>query len=267
MFNNLIESSSHAKEFKRRGSFLLFTTATYLVLFAITGVVSIYAYDAHLESQSTELEITFVPVIATEHPPEVVKNTIRSNPNPDRADVSRSVRTELISSTSDPTKVPPNVGTKASDVPEARIDSEIGRYNADPPVPPGAVNRGGTSGGTGNTPMVDIPDTPPPPPEPRPEKPKVINQSTGVLKGNAISLPKPEYPALAKPIRLQGPVTVQILIDEEGNVVSAKVVSGHPILAPAAVRAAMRSRFHPTKLSGQPVKVSGLITYNFEMNH
>ena len=61
MFNNLIESSSHAKEFKRRGSFLLFTTATYLVLFVVTGVVSIYAYDAHLESQNTELEITFVP--------------------------------------------------------------------------------------------------------------------------------------------------------------------------------------------------------------
>ena len=50
MFNNLIESSSHAQEFKRRGSFLLFTTATYVVLFAVTGVISIYAYDAHLES-------------------------------------------------------------------------------------------------------------------------------------------------------------------------------------------------------------------------
>ena len=63
MFNNLIESSSHAKEFKRRGSFLLFTTATYVVFFAIAGVVSIFAYDAHLERQSTELElIGMVPV-------------------------------------------------------------------------------------------------------------------------------------------------------------------------------------------------------------
>src|ERR1700754_1876742 len=48
MFNNLIESSSHAKEYKRRGSFLLFTGAVYVALFAVTGVVSIYAYDAHL---------------------------------------------------------------------------------------------------------------------------------------------------------------------------------------------------------------------------
>ena len=62
MFNNLIESTSHAKEFKRRGSFLLFTTATYVVLFVVTGVISIYAYDAHLDSQSTELEYHFCAV-------------------------------------------------------------------------------------------------------------------------------------------------------------------------------------------------------------
>jgi hypothetical protein len=58
VFNNLIESSSHAREFKRRGSFLLFTTATYVVLFVVTGVISIYAYDARLEEQT--LEITLI---------------------------------------------------------------------------------------------------------------------------------------------------------------------------------------------------------------
>src|SRR6185369_16484054 len=55
MFTNLIESTSHTKEFKRRGSFLLFTTATYVVLFVVTGVISIYAYDARLEQQNLEL--------------------------------------------------------------------------------------------------------------------------------------------------------------------------------------------------------------------
>src|ERR671919_2002223 len=83
MFNNLIESSSHVKEFKRRGSFLLFTTATYLVLFVVSGVVSIYAYDAHLETQNTELEITFVPLRPTEETPQPVRNTIRSASNSD----------------------------------------------------------------------------------------------------------------------------------------------------------------------------------------
>src|SRR5215213_10624950 len=61
MFTNLIESSSHAKELKRRGSFLLFTTATYVVLFVITGVVSIYAYDARLEQQNLEFVTLLSP--------------------------------------------------------------------------------------------------------------------------------------------------------------------------------------------------------------
>src|SRR5262245_11683874 len=62
MFNNLIESSSNLKDFKRSGSFLLFTTTTYAVLFAITVLASIYAYDAHLEEQTNELVVDiFVP--------------------------------------------------------------------------------------------------------------------------------------------------------------------------------------------------------------
>src|SRR5215210_6320791 len=60
MFKNLIESSSHVREYKRRGSFLLFTGATYVVLFVITGVMSIYAYDARLEDQTLEI-VTLLP--------------------------------------------------------------------------------------------------------------------------------------------------------------------------------------------------------------
>src|SRR5258705_3833097 len=63
MFHNLIESSSHTQELKRRGSFVLFTTATYVVLFAITGLVSIYAYDSRVEDQSFEVAITMLPPV------------------------------------------------------------------------------------------------------------------------------------------------------------------------------------------------------------
>ena len=83
MFNNLIESTSHAKEFKRRGSFLLFTTATYVVLIVITGVVSIYAYDAHLDTQTTELVLTFVPLPPEEVAPSRVEE-VRPASNSDR---------------------------------------------------------------------------------------------------------------------------------------------------------------------------------------
>src|SRR5215212_2876193 len=264
MFNNLIESTSHAQEFKRRGSFLLFTTATYLVLFVITGVVSIYAYDAHLETQSTELAITFIPLPPAEAAPAEVRNTIRPASNSDPSP-TRSTRTDLIDSTSNPNNVPEHISAMASNVPPARRDSIISSTNADPPSPV-AGNRGGVAGGTGNTPVVDMADPPPPPaPNPTPVIPKLIKVSQRVLTSKALFLATPNYPPLARPIRLQGVVTVQVLIDETGKVISAKAVSGPPILVPEAQKAAMQSRFSPTLLSEVPVKVSGVITYNFKI--
>jgi TonB family protein len=87
--------------------------------------------------------------------------------------------------------------------------------------------------------------------------------SGGVLNGKAISLVKPVYPAAAKAVRASGTVSVQVLIDEEGTVVTANAVSGHPLLRAASEQAARSSKFSPTTLSGQPVKVSGIIVYNF----
>ena len=261
MFNNLIESSSHAKEFKRRGSFVLLTTVTYGLLLVVGGVVSVYAYDAHLGSQSYELEITFVPLAPEAARPEPPRNTIRAASNSDRTP-TQSIRTLLVASTADPTKVPDHVGVKAGDVPPARIDSVLGDTNVDPPAP--AFTGRGVPNGTGNTPAVVI-DTPPPPPAapPKPDVPKLLKVSQGVLVSKIISLPKPNYPPIAKQLRLQGSVSIQVLIDESGKVVSAKALSGHQVLVNAAESAALQARFSPTLLSNQPVKVSGVITYNF----
>jgi len=83
------------------------------------------------------------------------------------------------------------------------------------------------------------------------------------LISKVISLPQPAYPVIAKQTRQQGPVSIQILVDEQGKVISAQVVSGIPMLNTAAKDAAMRARFTPTVLNGQPVKIQGVITYNF----
>ena len=85
----------------------------------------------------------------------------------------------------------------------------------------------------------------------------------GVLNGRAIRKPPPSYPSRAKEARVMGTVVVQILVDETGKVIKAEPVCGHPLLAEAAVDAARGARFTPTLLSGMPVKVSGVITYNF----
>jgi protein TonB len=87
--------------------------------------------------------------------------------------------------------------------------------------------------------------------------------SGGVLNGRARILPRPSYPAIARAARASGTVVVQVLVDEDGNVMEAHAVSGHPLLQNAAKEAALQARFAPTRLSGQPVKVTGVITYNF----
>jgi len=87
--------------------------------------------------------------------------------------------------------------------------------------------------------------------------------SGGILNGRALKLPKPSYPSAAREARVSGTVEVRVVIDETGKVIAAKAISGHPDLRGASEDAAMKSEFSPTKLAGQPVKVSGLILYNF----
>lgn len=101
-----------------------------------------------------------------------------------------------------------------------------------------------------------------PPPAPRPILKPI---SGGVLNGTALSLPQPFYPEAAKRMRTAGTVTVEVILDENGKVVSATATSGPTILRQAAIDAALKARFSPTKLSGQPVKVSGVINYKFAL--
>lgn len=85
----------------------------------------------------------------------------------------------------------------------------------------------------------------------------------GTLNGKATSLPLPAYPPAAKAVNAGGAVSVQIVVDEEGNIASATAVSGHPLLRSAAESAALQARFSPTTLSGVPVRVTGVLTYVF----
>ena len=112
-----------------------------------------------------------------------------------------------------------------------------------------------------SVPMVNLGDEPPPSPAPKPLKPV----SGGVLNGTALQLPSPAYPESAKRMKIQGVVTVEVVLDETGKVISANATNGPQMLRDAAVLAAKRARFSPTKLSGMPVKVSGVINYKFAL--
>ncbi len=120
----------------------------------------------------------------------------------------------------------------------------------------------------GPSPAPPPPSTVPPPPpvENRTgSNPSVVRKSGGVLAGEAVRRVDPSYPPLAKAAHVEGTVIVEVTIDEQGNVTSARALSGHPLLKDAAVSAARGWRYKPTFLGGVPVKVVGTLTFNFNL--
>jgi TonB family protein len=117
---------------------------------------------------------------------------------------------------------------------------------------------------SGNSPSIKVEDEPPPAVA-RVPKPLLRPISGGVLNGKALTLPKPDYPPAARSARAAGLVTVEVVINEAGKVISAKASNGPILLRQAAMTAAQGARFSPTLLSGQPVKISGEINYTFTL--
>jgi protein TonB len=255
MFDNLVESSSHKNDISRKGSFVLATALIYGVLLLAFFVAGIYWYDNHLGEMELELTTLVAPVPVPQQKQEEVKQEAK----PVKVEQNVDVRKELIADVTRTELVPKEVSAKASDIPPVRrgVTTMLGSENSSAAAPMPAGPGAGTvvAGPT----KVAIADEPPPPEVKKPTAPI----SGGVLNGKAISLPKPSYPPIARAAHASGTVVVQVLIDENGNVVSAHAVSGHPLLQAVAVGAARQARFSPTKLSGQPVKVTGVIQYNF----
>jgi len=259
MFDNLVESSSHKDDITRKGSFVGITALIYAVLLVTFFVAGIYWYDARLGDMELELTTLVAPVPVPQQQKEPEK---QAEAKPQKVEQNVDIRKELVASVDESRLPPKEISAKASDVPPVRrgVTTVLGSTDSS------AQNALPSGPGTGNVvsapAKVQIADEPPPPEAPKPTPPRAPI-SGGVLNGKAISLPKPAYPPIARAAHASGTVVVQVLIDENGNVVSAHAVSGHPLLQGAAVGAARQARFSPTKLSGQPVKVTGVIQYNF----
>lgn len=265
MLDQLVESKSHAAEDSKRSGFLLTTFIIMVTVLMSAWVYSLFAKDYGMGGDELSLETLVAPPVIEDAPePEPEKQPEKQkDPNVD-------VRKEIIASMAEtPPKVPDKVSSEKLNIPPrdpnkftVKGDINFSAANAPPPDYKGSYNAGGTgsdSGATGGGGDAEAGLPPPPPPPKKISKPI----SGGVLNGKATSLPKPPYPPAARAVRASGAVSVQVLIDESGRVVSASAVSGHPLLRAAAVQAARGARFSPTQLSGQPVKVSGVITYNF----
>ena len=256
MFEHLVESGSHSADLKRKGGFLIGFTLVYVVLIVVAGIAGIMLATANIDQQTLELTALIAPVPVPQQQKQEAK--------PEKVELSKNVdvRKELIADVSRADLVPKEISAKASDIPPVRkgVVTMVGSANSNAiaPVAPGT----GTGQFISAPTRVETNDEPPPPaPTPKPTPHAPI--SGGVLNGKAVRLVTPPYPAIARSAHASGSVQVQVLIDENGSVISAHAVSGHPLLQAAAVAAARASKFTPTKLSGQPVKVNGVIIYNF----
>jgi protein TonB len=264
MFENLVESSSHKDDLARKGSFIGGTIAIYAVILTALFIGSIFWYDAQLENQNLELVTLVAPVPIEEKQPDKPQ----AAPKQQAASQEREVTTVRELTTERPEAAPKEIKVTTTQSPPDVSGARVGNRDyiaPGGPTLPGATGTGTGGGGTGGGAPVDVGEPPPPAPQPTPKPVPKAPISGGVLNGKAISLPKPQYPAVAKAARQTGTVTVQVTIDENGGVISARAVGGPPLLQAAAVQAAYGARFSPTKLSGQPVKVTGVITYNFQL--
>jgi periplasmic protein TonB len=105
------------------------------------------------------------------------------------------------------------------------------------------------------------------PAAPAPEGPKMPVRVGGNVKApKLLSGPQPVYPILAKQSRVQGTVVIEAIIDEHGNVIEVRAISGHPLLIPAAMKAVSQRKYEPTILDGEPTKVNLTVEVNFFAN-
>jgi len=247
---------------------MLGVMALYGLLMFVGGVASIYAYDAHLENQSLELTAMLAPVeISRVEVPE--RHQAAAQVERSSNEVLFDTRRTLMLDTNNPTLAPDHVSTERSNTPPIRPNMPVVISDTDTNAilrNSGVSDSVGIPGGTGHTSTshIEVEGTTPPPVRiaPTPTAPKTVHISA-VLNGKAVSLPKPSYPQIALQAHVGGVVTVQVLIDEAGRVVSAKAISGHVLLQRSAEQAAVQARFSPTMIDAQPVRVSGVITYNF----
>ncbi len=272
MLDQLVESNTNQKE--NRAGYLLTTFVLIVGLFFSAVLWSLFAKDLGMGNGSLDIS-TLVAPIAENAPVPIKKEQKPEQTNQTKtAEVTRQANILRIDEN-------PIVPKEISVIPNTQRSRPNGNFQISPDnlesdgLPSGITGRetvgGDVDGVQMNQPPIENVTKPAPPPEfkkpPVETMPKLKPpiKSAGVVNGNAKYLPKPVYTAAAKAIRAMGDVNVQVMIDEAGNVVSATAASGHPLLKREAERAAQNAKFNPTFLSGQPVKVSGIIVYKFSM--
>jgi len=274
MLNQLIESKNHRQENARRKGFLLSTLGVLVAVLLSGWTYSLFAKNFAMNAGDFELSRLVAPVAVADEPPPPKEEIA-----PDKAKTGEGSKVILKAAYDDlsSSKNPPKDLSGEKNVVNAtqfdprsirignvnQIPDGVGRSNTLNPDGCGLCRNDGENRNSRSDEEEKAPEIVKPTPAPTPVK---IDRpvSLGVINGKATFLAKPPYSAAARTMGITGAVHVQVTIDEQGSVISASVVSGHPLLRPGVENAARQSRFTPTFLSKQPVKVTGVIVYQFK---
>lgn len=278
MLEKLIESTDNGQQSRKMRKFIMGTGTAMSSIFVCGLIFSIFSTNLAMGSQDIDLTRLFAPAaIPDQAPPPPAEKS-----EPARSDSSPSKLPSRIENIQRLDEVPVAVPQKVSTVKSkfrARPTGPFivsGNVDSDGSGTPNlrtGTGIGGKDSGSGfvpkqqpevrKEPAIQTKQTIAEPPKLPPLVKKDITITEGVINGKALRLVQPTVSATVRSLNLKGQVRVDVLISEEGKVMSATASEGHALLKPLAISAARRSTFTPTLLSKQPVKVRGVILYNF----
>ena len=236
-------------------------TSTVFALGLAGVVIGGFAYDAHLDRQYKALALAAPPLVDPSPPAPVSESVPIEENEPIKVDVTPAPQTETLPAR--PQK-PGSEGLKNERPAPTQPTSEPPKVVTRPsPLPPRIGVNPDSQGYTENrTPAGLAGDVPVAAAHPAEPPPQTVRRSAGVVSGAAVIKVDPVYPKAARESLQTGVVAVEVTINEQGNVTSARALSGPALLRNAAVFAARGWKFKPSLLGGVPVATT---TFNFKL--
>lgn len=265
MFDQLLESAQKREGTKKPTTFAI-SFVLHLTVLAALFIVPLYL---------TEIlqELNFLTFVSSPPNPEASfpqaqakREAAKATKEVEQSDAKQDVQVVTSNEFTEPTEIKEKVSDKVVVAPiDTGGDSDAGLPGGTAVGGSGAGSRTGTPGLMVNDgpSMIVAGGPPPPPPPPPPAEP--VKVGGNVLASKLTNRVEPIYPEIAKKARVQGIVILKIVVDENGNVASVNVHSGHPMLAPAAIEAVKKWRYTPTELNGIKVPVEGTVVVNFTL--
>src|SRR5208337_1414197 len=239
--DSLIESGNRFKTKRLSTTILSFTLQVLLI--GILILIPLIYTDALPKTQLMTFLVAPPPPPPPPPPPAAVVKVVRRQSEV----INGQLRT--------PTKIP----EKIQMIKEEEAPPDLGAGGVPGGVPGGIPggSAGGVIGGIISSTHVDVPKV---------ATPQRVRVSSGVSTGLLIRKVSPNYPQLAKQARIQGQVVLQAEISKDGTITNLQLISGHPMLAPAAIEAVKQWRYKPYLLNGEPVAVETQVIVNFSLS-